>query len=69
MVTQRLHEQLVTVHPGLPRQRRFAKYHDEGFMEGVNPKLEWVGHIEKDGSKGLARGDEHPCVFKLKLNN
>ncbi len=46
----------------------FAKYHDEGFMNGVNPKLEWTAHVEKDGAPGLAREKEFPCILKLKLN-
>ncbi|MFC1669584.1 L-2-amino-thiazoline-4-carboxylic acid hydrolase [Spirochaetota bacterium] len=46
----------------------FARYHDEGFMEGVNPKLEWVAHVEKNGGEGLARGKDKPCILKLKLN-
>jgi hypothetical protein len=33
-----------------------AKCYDEGFMKGINPKLEWTHYAEKDGQEGLARG-------------
>jgi hypothetical protein len=47
----------------------FAKYHDEGFMLGVNPKLEWVDHVEKnEASSCLARDKNAPCIISLKLN-
>ena len=45
----------------------FATCQDEGFMEGVNPKLRWHKHVERDGAKGLARGMQHPCTIGLKL--
>jgi len=45
----------------------YAKCQDEGFMEGVNPKLKWHKHVLKDGSKCLAHGDAHPCVIGLEL--
>lgn len=35
---------------------QIAKAYDEGFMHGVNPKLEWTHYAEKDGQEGLARG-------------
>ena len=47
----------------------FAKYHDEGFMEGINPKLKWAAHVEKDGAGGLARDTSTPCVLKLLLED
>ena len=45
----------------------FATCQDEGFMEGVNPKLKWHKHVERDGAKGLAHGPEYPCTIGLKL--
>lgn len=45
----------------------FAAGQDEGFMEGVNPKLTWHKHVERNGAKGLARGKEYPCTIGLKL--
>ncbi len=46
----------------------FAFHQDRGFMEGVNPKLEWTEHVEKDGAKGLARGDGNLCRIHLVRN-
>lgn len=43
-----------------------SKSHDEGFMKGLNPKLEWTHHAEKDGQKGLARGEAY-CKMRLVL--
>ena len=40
-------------------------HHDRGFMEGLNPKLEWTEHAEKDGAEGLARGGGKPCRMRL----
>jgi len=37
-------------------------------MDGVNPKLEWTEHVEKDGAKGLARGDGNLCRIHLVRN-
>ena len=45
----------------------FATQNDDGYMEGVNPKLEWYEHTEKNGCPGLARGKDSPCIFKLRL--
>lgn len=46
---------------------QMAKSYDEGFMKGVNPKLEWAQYAEKYGQCGLARGE--PCEkFKLIQN-
>ena len=45
----------------------FAASQDEGFMEGVNPKLKWHKHVERNGANGLARGKEFPCTIGLKL--
>ena len=42
-----------------------AYHHDKGFMEGLNPKLEWAEHVEKDGAKGLSRGKDHLCRLHL----
>lgn len=36
---------------------KIAKFYDEGFMHGVNPKLEWTHYPEKCGQCGLARGE------------
>ena len=47
----------------------FATCQDEGFMEGVNPKLKWHKHVERDGAKGLARGAAYPCTIGLKLTD
>jgi len=46
----------------------FATMNDDGYMEGVNPKLEWSEHTEKHGCPGLARNKDTPCIFKLRLN-
>lgn len=35
---------------------QIAKSYDEGFMKGINPKLNWAHYPEKDGQCGLARG-------------
>src|SRR3990172_11783225 len=43
-----------------------SKSHDEGFMKGLNPKLEWTHHAEKDGQEGLARGAAY-CKMRLIL--
>lgn len=48
-----------------------SKAHDEGFMRGLNPKLEWTHHAEKknpDGTvqEGLARGAKY-CKMCLVL--
>lgn len=50
--------------------RIFSAINDVGYMEGVNPKLEWIAHAEKDNqSPGLAHGDKTPCVMKLRCND
>jgi len=48
------------------RMCEFISYHhDRGFMEGLNPKLEWTDHAEKDGAEGLGRGNGKPCRMRL----
>ena len=41
-----------------------SKSFDEGFMHGLNPKLEWLSYPEKNGQKGLGRGAEY-CNVEL----
>ena len=43
-------------------------HHDRGFMAGLNPKLEWTEHAEKDGAPGLARDKGDPCRMHLVLH-
>jgi hypothetical protein len=45
-----------------------SKSLDEGFMQGLNPKLEWVNYPEKDAQEGLARGAKC-CRVKLYLKD
>ncbi len=56
----------------------YSTIHDEGFMEGVNPKLKWIAHAEQDDSqRGLStippgeslpgKDSPAPCIMKLKL--
>ncbi len=43
-------------------------HHDRGFMAGLNPKLEWTEHAEKDNAPGLARAKGDPCRMHLVLH-
>jgi hypothetical protein len=45
-----------------------CKRFSEGLVEGVNPKLEWHKHVEKNGAEGLARAKDKPCIIGLRLN-
>ena len=59
----------------------YSAEYDIGFMEGVNPKLKWIGHsekyIDKEEERGLSQvppgvskpgaDSESPCIMKLKL--